>query len=98
MRLARMSKRTFDTFLGTGIVGGYMSPYKHQAEQAAAMVIRLLNGGTPSETPSSMATRVPMVDWRQVRRWGIDEKLLPAETIIGFREPSVPLRVGHDVT
>jgi len=29
------------------------------------------------------------VDWRQVRRWGIDEKQIPVDTIVHFREPTV---------
>jgi signal transduction histidine kinase len=30
-----------------------------------------------------------MVDWRQLRRWGLDEKRLPVGTIVRFREASV---------
>ena len=29
-----------------------------------------------------------MVDWRQLRRWGINENLLPPGTIVAFRQPS----------
>ena len=29
------------------------------------------------------------VDWRQLRRWGIDEARVPAGTVIRFREPTV---------
>jgi signal transduction histidine kinase len=31
---------------------------------------------------------VPMVDWRELRRWGISDKLLPPGTIVAFRQPS----------
>src|SRR6185312_4933097 len=30
----------------------------------------------------------PVVDWRQLQRWGISEKRLPAGTIVRFRIPS----------
>jgi len=30
-----------------------------------------------------------MVDWRQLRRWGLDEKRLPAGTVVRFRAASV---------
>jgi PAS domain S-box-containing protein len=30
-----------------------------------------------------------MVDWRQLRRWGLDEKRLPPGTIVRFQEPSL---------
>ena len=78
----------FDTALGAGIVGGYMSPYELQAKQAGVIATRLLNGAAPSDVPSSSATRVPMIDWRQMRRWRIDERLLPAESVVRFREPT----------
>jgi signal transduction histidine kinase len=78
-----------DTFLGTGIVGGYMAPYEDQAMQAGAIVVRLLNGASPTEiVPSSVPNR-PLVDWRQIRRWGINERLLPADTVVKFREPTL---------
>ncbi len=78
----------YDTLIGAGIVGGYMSRFEDEAKQAGAIVVRLLNGAAPSEIPSIVATRVPMVDWRQIRRWGVDERLLPADTDVRFREPS----------
>jgi signal transduction histidine kinase len=89
---------TFDTQLGAGIVGGYMSPYEGQAKQAAGIVTRLLNGALPSEISPGVATRVPMVDWRQVRRWGINERLLPPETIVRFREPTVWDRYWREIS
>ena len=35
-----------------------------------------------------MVPRVPMVDWHQLRRWNIDETLLPPGSIVMFREPT----------
>ena len=77
-----------DTFLGTGIVGGYVTPYEDQAKEVGAIVVRLLNGTPPAAIPSSSVATVPMVDWRAVRRFGIDERLLPSETVVRFREPT----------
>jgi len=78
-----------DTFLGAGIVGGYMTLYVDQATRAGQIVVKLLNGTNPSEiAPSSVAAR-PIVDWRQIQRWGIDDRLLPADTLVQFREPSL---------
>ncbi len=37
----------FDTLLGAGIVGGYMTPYEAQAREAGSIVVRLLNGTAP---------------------------------------------------
>ena len=30
-----------------------------------------------------------MVDWRQVRRWRIDERAVPSGTVVAYREPTV---------
>ena len=79
----------FDTFIGTGIVGGYMAPFDDQATQAGAIVVRLLNGTPPTAIARSSFVNVPVVDWRALRRWGIDEHLLPANTDVRFREPTV---------
>ncbi len=79
----------FDTFIGTGIVGGYMAPFDDQATQAGALVVRLLNGTPPTAIGRSSFVNVPVVDWRALRRWKIDEGLLPANTDVRFREPTV---------
>ncbi|HTR59102.1 MAG TPA: ATP-binding protein [Casimicrobiaceae bacterium] len=92
-RIARASTvpvyGTFDTLLGTGIVGGYMTRYEDQAKEAGAIVVRLLNGAAATEIAPESVVRVPMFDWHQLRRWGIDERLLPADAIVTFREPTL---------
>jgi len=86
-----------DTFLGTGIVGGYMAPYEEQAKQAASLVVLLLNGTAPAAIAPMPIKNVPVVDWRAVRHWGIDERLLPAATIVRFREPTAGDRYGREI-
>ena len=97
-RIARASAvpvyGTFDTLLGTGIVGGYVTRFEDQAKEAGAIVVRLLNGASAAEIAPASVARVPMVDWREVRRWGVDERLLPADSVVRFREPTVWDRYG----
>jgi len=89
-----------DTYLGTGVVGGYMAPYEDQAKGAGGIVVRLLNGVPPSTISPASMTNVPVFDARQLRRWGIDERALPPNAIVRFREPTVwdryalPIAVG----
>jgi signal transduction histidine kinase len=78
----------FETQLGTGIIGGYMSPYEDEAKQAGTIVVSLMNGAAPSEIPTTVAKRFPIVDWRQIRRWGVDERLLAGDAVVRFREPT----------
>ncbi len=77
-----------DTHIGAGVVGGYMTPYDEQARQAADVVVRLLNGATPSEIRTIPLPVVPILDWRQLKRWGLNEHLLPADAVVRFREPT----------
>lgn len=79
----------FDTQVGTGIVGGYMTSYQEEAQEAGDAVMRILEGVAPAEIPSVTAKRVPVVDWRQMRRWQIDDSLLPAGAAVRFHEPTV---------
>jgi signal transduction histidine kinase len=79
----------YDTFLGTGVVGGAMSPYEDQSKTAAAIVVRLLNGTAPSAIPASSMPNIPIVDWRQLRRWNLDESRLPPDSRVRFREPGL---------
>jgi C4-dicarboxylate-specific signal transduction histidine kinase len=66
-----------------------MTPYQEQAKLAGAIIARLLSGASAADITTTTVPRNTIVDWRQVRRWGIDERLLPADTVTMFREPTV---------
>ena len=78
-----------DTFVGAGAVGGVMVAYEDQAKHAAAIIVRLLEGEAPAAIPAMTMQAVPIVDWRQLRRWGLDERRLPADAVVKFRAPSL---------
>ncbi|MBK7424363.1 MAG: GHKL domain-containing protein [Propionivibrio sp.] len=80
----------FNTFIGTGIVGGRMPNYAAMGRQAGEIVNALLDGAAPDSLrlPEIMPTTLN-VDWRQVRRWGIDETSIPGDAIVHFREPGL---------
>ena len=80
----------FDTFIGTGIVGGSMPNFAAMGRQAGEIANALLAGVAPT------ALRLPKVmlptanvDWRQIRRWGIDEKTIPGDAIVRFKTPTL---------
>jgi PAS domain S-box-containing protein len=59
-------------------------------QQAAEVALRILKGETPSGVNSpSVLFGAPMYDWRELRRWGINEARLPPGSIVQFREPTV---------
>jgi signal transduction histidine kinase len=79
----------FNTHLGLGIVGGYSWRFEDAGIRAAQIVNELL-AGTPTSAlrlPDAMPTTLN-VDWRQMRRWGIDGKELPPGTVVHFKVPT----------
>jgi signal transduction histidine kinase len=80
----------FDAFIGCGVVGGVILDVEQDARQAAGLGLRVLERGTAAGFPvEQSAPSRAVVDWRQLRRWGISEKILPSGTIVRFRAPSV---------
>ena len=78
-----------DAAVDSGIVGGRRRDQLAQTKAIAALALRVLRGERADDIPvSSPATDVDSVDWRQLRRWRLDESRLPAGTTILFREPS----------
>lgn len=80
----------YDTYLGRGIVGGYMESFEAIGREAALLGLRILAGEPPQSLPPGRAeTEAFMVDWRQLRRWGLDDARLPPGAIVRFEEPSL---------
>jgi signal transduction histidine kinase len=80
----------FDTYLGHGIVGGSMVTFEQIGRKAAQLGVRILAGeDAQAAIRSESYQSAPMVDWRQLRRWGINENRLPPGTILEFRQPSL---------
>ena len=78
------------TNVGLGIVGGVVVDPEILGLETAQIALRLLRGERLQNLPiQESKSTVPMVDWRQLRRWGLDEKRLPAGTVVRFREASV---------
>jgi signal transduction histidine kinase len=77
------------TNVGLGIVGGVVFDPEILGRETAELTLRLLRGERVQDLPiQESKSVVPMVDWRQLRRWKLDEKRLPAGTVLRFREAS----------
>ena len=77
-----------ETQLGYGIVGGRLLPITKLANTTVGAAIRLLRGEAASSIKIGVEPlSTPIYDWRELNRWGISEKQLPAGSIIRFREP-----------
>ncbi|MES2221822.1 MAG: ATP-binding protein [Acidobacteriota bacterium] len=77
---------TADSYLGRGIVGGKLMSFSDQGRAAVDFVNQLLAGKKPGEFPITIAPSIYMFDWRQLHRWHVDGKLLPAGSRVLFRE------------
>jgi PAS domain S-box-containing protein len=88
----------YETYLGQGIVGGYIDSFGAIGKQAARLALRILAGEPPeSLPPERIETQAFMVDWRQLRRWGLEETRLPPGTVVRFEQPSLWQRHRQEI-
>ena len=76
--------------VGRGIVGGPLLSTDELSRTTAQVALRVLAG----ESPGSIKTPIhrsgqPTYDARELRRWGIDDRLLPPASVVLFREPTM---------
>ncbi|MEJ5329324.1 MAG: ABC transporter substrate binding protein [Desulfobaccales bacterium] len=80
----------WEILLGHGIVGGHLMSFKEQGRLAGEMGRRVLNGDKPEHIPIVYeGANVYAFDWRQLQRWGLQEKDLPPGSLVRFKEPSL---------
>jgi signal transduction histidine kinase len=78
-----------DTYLGHGIVGGFVVSFEEQGKIASRDVLDILGGKLPQDIPIVHGPSVYMFDERELRRWNLDENKLPAGSTIRFRQPTL---------
>ena len=79
-----------ETYFGQGIVGGSFPSFEAHGKLAGEVALRVLAGEKPENIavqPSAQA--VASVDWRELRRWGINESRLPPGSVVRFHSPPV---------
>ncbi|MFO1144971.1 MAG: ATP-binding protein [Amaricoccus sp.] len=76
----------YDTFIGRGVVGGEVQRFRDIGATMADQALRLIAG--EAVEPMREVPARPVVDWRQLRRFGLDESLLPANAVLEFHDPS----------
>ena len=64
---------TLQTLMGGGIVGGRLLGFEAAGTAVAKQGLRILAGETPQNIAPEIIPSVTMIDWRQLRRWGISE-------------------------
>ncbi|HEX7215683.1 MAG TPA: GAF domain-containing protein, partial [Methylomirabilota bacterium] len=84
----------FGSQIGGGAVGGSVVDYEEMGREAGALTLRLLRGQSMPPTMRSQASGVPTFDWRQLRRWHLDEARLPAGSRVLYRRPTLWAQYG----
>lgn len=80
----------FTSQMGLGIVGGRLYPSTEDGIKAAETAVKILDGASPASFPPKIVPpTAPQYDWRELRRWKINEGHLPAGSTILFQRPTV---------
>ena len=76
--------------MGDGIVGGPIRSISDLSRTTAQVALRVLAGESPGsiKTPTHHSAQ-PTYDARELRRWKIDDRLLPPASLVLFREPTM---------
>jgi PAS domain S-box-containing protein len=78
---------SFDSLMGYGTVGGYQLSIELYGKLTAETAQRVLEGEAPSNIPIIKYTDWPYIfDWRELKRWNIDERDLPEGSIVRYKE------------
>ena len=78
-----------DTYLGLGIVGGKLLSPKYQGRRLIRTALKILNGESIKNTGSLKEDNQLMFDWRQLKRWSINEDNLPQNSVVKYKEKSI---------
>ncbi len=78
----------YDTLLGLGIIGGYLSSAEAYGKAAAAAAVKMISRrdvGYPLKVKAEIRN---MYDWREIERWRISPDLIPEGSILINRKKS----------
>jgi signal transduction histidine kinase len=79
-----------DSLIGGGTVGGLVAHLDALGRHLGELAQQVLGGTAPAALPIEVRKDgVPIFDWRALKRWGISESRLPADSIIRFRELTI---------
>jgi signal transduction histidine kinase/ABC-type uncharacterized transport system substrate-binding protein len=80
----------FETYLGTGVVGGYLETYQSIGAITAGLVLEILSGTDITKlSPRDNSKPAFLVDARAMERWGLKQKNLPSGSTVLFHEASL---------
>ncbi|MFO1150699.1 MAG: ATP-binding protein [Alsobacter sp.] len=80
----------FDTFIGTGVVGGRVPTFRDMGATAGSIAVKLLLGSRIADLglPAVMPVRT-ILDHRQLERWNIANSRVPPDASVQYRDPGL---------
>ncbi|KAA0893997.1 PAS domain S-box protein [Oryzomonas rubra] len=73
----------YDSLLGAGIVGGNLLSFKDLGQAVARLSIDLIHNRLDARMSHvDFVNHVPMFDWAEMRRWGLQKSRLPKGSIL----------------
>jgi signal transduction histidine kinase len=69
-----------------GVVGGHLISYEAIGTRAGEIGLKILSGTRPEDISSLPVPGVSMFDWRQLRRWKVDEAKIPPGSTVLYKE------------
>lgn len=78
-----------DSYLGRGVVGGYVLNYQEQGRITAEYALDILHGKSPGTIPIRFVPGEYLFDARQIQRWGLSERNLPTSSTVLYGTNSV---------
>ncbi|HXC94997.1 MAG TPA: ATP-binding protein [Edaphobacter sp.] len=78
-----------DTYLGHGIVGGFVVSTEEQGKVLSRDAQEILAGKPPQDIPVVHGPNLYLFDWRELQRWHMDENRLPAGSTVLFHQPTL---------
>jgi C4-dicarboxylate-specific signal transduction histidine kinase len=84
-----------DMAMGKGVVGGNILSVQGASKVVGEQLGQLLKGADPEKLPALEVKNSYIVDWRQLKRWGISERSLPPDATVLYRQPTAWEQYGR---
>jgi PAS domain S-box-containing protein len=80
----------YDSYIGNGIVGGFVETFESHGAAAADLVSQIVAGKDPAALPpQANPAQGFRVDAKAMERWGLKQSNLPPGSTVLFNEPTV---------
>jgi ABC-type uncharacterized transport system substrate-binding protein/two-component sensor histidine kinase len=77
-----------DSYVGRGVVGGYVASFAEQGKIASELVSQVFAGKNPADIRIVAGPSLYLFDWKQLKRWNLSASRLPAGSVVLNREPT----------